>query len=607
MNEILFETDKEQNIVIFGSQINGNYNFSITDDYSSFKLSKKDKIIKNSFAVDGFVSITNNIGDLINEINDMGHIAEVVDVYLIKKFKGKIELKVNTICYDEDDKEYKQKIDISKLNGDYILHNPIFDEFMEKYYDMDPGIIVNIDNEDVEIEKLTKDKIEQLIKVQERKDKIDNLNKNNCCSCSSCNDNNCDECDENCDCKNEEDKNEEQENLQDLIEKMEELQQEAIKNEKNYIYHVFEKNNQKVVAVVNKGYWNQNKKLEPDFKFNSLSELGINLRMVGIDDKQQIENSIFKIKDQDLTFEEIEENISKIESFEKDEDFSNFIENEDYNVEKEDNINTSNIDSIQAGNLNQIANIKDLKDDEKEEIEKNLSDKLVINGKKVDAKLDIDASQIRPVRYNEIKDLIKNEIETKFLLYVWEKDNGEEKIETEQYEGKKLISTNLDDDEVIIWLDTKTDKPFTIDFSKNPKGDIVSLKDEGETFTLLMEEKTTLIHVEEKMPESADLRTNEDFQKFLKKIKIYDQDRFIIDYLESEYSEEDLNHWITKMAEVGYIKSKSKYRHTGNDAKDYYFTVTNKFLRTRKFGFLDLFNIDEEIEEENNDEFFEVD
>jgi hypothetical protein len=478
-------------------------------------------------------------------------------------------------------------------------------ELMDKYnVDCEACIVMPKDEYD---EELDDNPTNKAIPVT-----IDNPTPSGGCGCGcSCQED--DDCGDDCECDDED------QMMKDMMDKMEQAQKDTMKYQNTYLVHIQDTPMGKIAYLVHKPYWDKNKGLDYELWFNPSSDLGIKLKMVGIN-PVELQESIYEVMDQDLTIEDIVDNLKQEDIFEVNQEFSDWVDGGcqvDTTEDTEDTstevatINKENVIDSVTTNLGDTTKIGEMSAEDIAKLEKEVSDKMVVRGKKVNAKVDVNGVKQRPVKYEELKDLIKNQIENNFKLYFWAKDeeNEGQTLEVKSFKGKKLMSTNLDDDEVMIWLDTKTDLPFSVDFSKDPKGDLVSLVDEGDTFTLTMEDKAILIHVEEQMAETMDLRSDEKFQEFLKKIKIYDQDRFKVNIIAKDYSEEDLTHWIERMSEVGYIYSKGKFQDTGKDEDDYFYTVTNKFLRTRKFGFLDLNNdeVEEEIVVDDDEEYFEID
>lgn len=296
---------------------------------------------------------------------------------------------------------------------------------------------------------------------------------------------------------------------------------------------------------------------------------------------------VFNCNDDDLDrLSKFEDNVLFSDDDDDDSLLLEFFEQKDKLLNKKDSLNESENKSdnkeIFSG-LEKIYNIDDLSEEDIKEVEKELSENLVFNGKKSNVKVNKKDKKLRPVKIKEIKEFIDNQTNSRFILYKWEKDkdNSEKVINPSVIEGTQILSTNTDEEEIMVWLDN--DPQTTFNLNTNNEGEIDKIEYENEVFSLFVEYETTTVRIKEENIECADLRNEDDFQKFLNSIEIYDQDRMKLDNMRKYYSDEMIEKHLKRMQDVGYILESKKFQSTGDSLKDYYFTLTNKFLRTKKF------------------------
>jgi hypothetical protein len=228
--------------------------------------------------------------------------------------------------------------------------------------------------------------------------------------------------------------------------------------------------------------------------------------------------------------------------------------------------------------IKKVRNSQNLSEDEIEELNKKLSDKLKIKGKKTKVKIDNNGKRLAFLKHNELKKVIEDEIENDYYIVYNEKDSEELK----ELRGKKIKSSNLND-EIIFWLDSNPSIPFSIKLNDDDEN-ISFYEDElyDTIYSVYKTENTTLLKIDEEVIENKDLRSDEEFQKFINKIKVYDGDRFLVDNMILDYNEEELDFFLNKLFDVGYLKSSHNYKNTGNKFTDKYYVLTSKFIRMKK-------------------------
>ena len=554
--KIIYENDQPKDIIIYGGRIGNSYDIYIQDDESNYKITHNDKEISDFdyCSCIGHVTITDidSLKDLIEtefiktDKNDNGFDSleeyfefGLDDPILVKNFVGKIEVKVGIL--DKNDNE--TIISAAELDGYELI---MYDSYYENNGVDYNNTILNIKSEnDVVIKRLTKEDLEgDSVKNSTENEEVEEV-----------------------------EKDEEDLNPDEFIDNREKLD--------NHIFCSFIR--EAVIENIKNGGKDERSFLETlqdllkrhkliEFELKETSKIllfddnSITISGVGSvilkDGKWEIKNKAsdsgnlfivaFQLYDLSINFKNAPERLKELE-------------------EIHEKITNKKIDTSEY-----------LEDSDIEDIEKIASDTIRINGKRVKAKLDKNAKKLSPVKKSELKELIEKETEGRFVLYKWENEEKTPKV----FEGTKICGTNLDSDSPMIWIDDKSDLPFIVDL--NSEGEfILDIIDEEEKYSLFIEETSVQVKVEEYIPESRDLREDIKFQDFINKLIIYDQDRFKLDNIAGEYTDESILENLNVMSDAGYIYSKRKYKNSDNELLDYFYTVTKKFLRIRKFGTVD--------------------
>lgn len=220
----------------------------------------------------------------------------------------------------------------------------------------------------------------------------------------------------------------------------------------------------------------------------------------------------------------------------------------------------------------------ELSDQEIEELKEEIKENNRKPGKRIEVKINKDAQDYYFLNVNKIIEICNSQQEEKFLLY--KIVGGQEQYQL--IEGNKLNYENLEENKKKFWLDDNKDEYFIIDFDNTENKTTKSIKFGEFYYHLLRLENSPTIDVNEVSPPSEDLKKNEDFQKFISKIQRYDENRMKLENMREYYNDEQINNFLDKMFEVGYIIKSNKFQNTGDDIKDYYYTLSNKFISMLK-------------------------